>query len=172
MRNEIQLVMMDTIKTIFTNFKLVLTRSTYLKCNSIRRSTFSWSDSVNLIKILDLWDPLQFLNSEATIDTTCSSCCSTLTPFRFCFLGVFMNNGKIVLKPRTSTNLLQLSFPSDPDSAWFSTFNAPFLKFVSSIYYTYILLIFEVIKSWMTNKPSILYNVQPTLPGWFFLPQH
>ena len=58
------------------------TWSTYLKCNSISLSTFSWSDSVNLVNILCFCAPLQFLSNEDTIDTTWSSCCSTLTPRR------------------------------------------------------------------------------------------
>ena len=41
--------------------------------------------------------------------------------------GVFMKSGKIVRKPRISTNFWQLSVPSTPVMAWFNTLIAQFL---------------------------------------------
>ena len=40
------------------------------------------------------------------------------------FLGDFIKRGKMVRKPRMSTNLWQLSVPSGPIMAWSSTFRA------------------------------------------------
>ena len=50
---------------------------------------------------------------------------SLVSPFLPCLPGVFMNRGKMVRRPRISTNLLQLSAPSGPVSAWSSTLSAP-----------------------------------------------
>ena len=44
-------------------------------------------------------------------------------PF-FCFIGGFINNGKILRSPKMSTNFWQLSAPSFPDMAWFNTLMA------------------------------------------------
>ena len=47
--------------------------------------------------------------------------------------GVFMNNGKMVLSPRISMNFWQLSTPSGPVMAWFSTLIALFLDIFFSL---------------------------------------
>ncbi|PRD20906.1 UNVERIFIED_CONTAM: hypothetical protein NCL1_53298 [Trichonephila clavipes] len=59
------------------------------------------------------------------MEHTCSSCCSTDNPFFQFFFGVFIKRGKIDLKPKISTNLLQLSAPSALHIAWSRTFRAP-----------------------------------------------
>lgn len=52
------------------------------------------------------------------------SCSFSVVPTFFIFLGDFMKSGKMVLRPRMSTNLWQLSVPSGPIMAWSSTFRA------------------------------------------------
>lgn len=52
------------------------------------------------------------------------SCSFSVVPTFLIFLGDFMKRGKMVRKPRMSTNLWQLSVPSGPIMAWSSTFNA------------------------------------------------
>lgn len=52
------------------------------------------------------------------------SCSFSEAPLFFIFLGVFMKSGKMVLKPRMSTNLWQLSAPSGPIIPWSRTFRA------------------------------------------------
>ena len=42
------------------------------------------------------------------------------------FNWLFLTNGKMVLSPKISTNLLQQSFPSGPMRAWSRTLSAPF----------------------------------------------
>uniref|UniRef100_A0A0E9WD48 Uncharacterized protein n=1 Tax=Anguilla anguilla TaxID=7936 RepID=A0A0E9WD48_ANGAN len=100
------------------------TASRYLKCSSISLSTFSQSFSVNLLRSRDLCWAFRFLSIEAMMEQTCSSCSLSDTPAFLIFLGVFMNSGKMVLKPRMSTNLWQLSEPSGPIMPWSRTLSA------------------------------------------------
>lgn len=114
---------------------------------------------MNLAKSRVLCEPRHHLSKLAMTETTCSivtnenrvshtlstfcftfmdvrivpSYSSADIPFLFCFFGVFINRGKIVLRPRMSTNLAQFSFPSSPVNAWFNTFNAPFLDIFFSL---------------------------------------
>ena len=52
------------------------------------------------------------------------SCSFSVVPTFLIFLGDFIKRGKMVRKPRMSTNLWQLSVPSGPIMAWSSTFRA------------------------------------------------
>lgn len=52
------------------------------------------------------------------------SCSFSEAPVFFIFFGVFMKSGKMVRKPRMSTNLWQLSAPSGPIIPWSRTFRA------------------------------------------------
>lgn len=52
------------------------------------------------------------------------SCSFSEVPVFFIFLGVFMKSGKMVRRPRMSTNLWQLSAPSGPIMPWSRTFRA------------------------------------------------
>lgn len=56
--------------------------------------------------------------------TDLPSCSFSVVPTFLIFLGDFMKSGKMVLRPRMSTNLWQLSVPSGPIMAWSSTFRA------------------------------------------------
>lgn len=60
----------------------------------------------------------------ASLGTHWPSCAFSEVPVFFIFLGVFMKSGKIVLRPRMSTNLWQLSVPSGPIMPWSRTFSA------------------------------------------------
>ena len=69
-------------------------------------------------------DNIEYLKrSHIGYDWSSPSSSSGGGPARPCF-GVFMKRGKTVLKPRMSTNFWQLSEPSLPVIAWFSTLMA------------------------------------------------
>lgn len=58
------------------------------------------------------------------LQRTLPSCSFSVVPTFLIFLGDFIKRGKMVRKPRMSTNLWQLSVPSGPIMAWSSTFRA------------------------------------------------
>lgn len=63
-------------------------------------------------------------DNKKDLEASLPSCSFSVVPTFFIFLGDFMKRGKMVLRPRISTNLWQLSVPSGPIMAWSSTFRA------------------------------------------------
>lgn len=61
------------------------------------------------------------------------SCSFSVVPTFLIFLGDFIKRGKMVRKPRMSTNLWQLCVPSGPIMAWSSTFRALLLEIFFSL---------------------------------------
>lgn len=64
------------------------------------------------------------LPSQWPLQQALPSCSFSVVPTFLIFRGDFMKSGKMVRKPRMSTNLWQLSVPSGPIMAWSSTFRA------------------------------------------------
>lgn len=65
-----------------------------------------------------------FVFYRLVLFTDWPSCSFSEAPVFFIFFGVFMKSGKMVRKPRMSTNLWQLSVPSGPIIPWSRTFRA------------------------------------------------